>query len=158
MSVMGRRWSPVVLLLCATVDVASANSEDLYERLWPEMPNSTRLTLSQQITDQLTELGNTVGHHVNTLSNDAIALGFDGRRRRAKVRLGLEDTPDSYLTFKIAGDVHFTHGVARVAARLDIGVAGYVLHLELPDVEMAPASYRGERGVEIRIPLFKRSF
>lgn len=144
--------------MCATVEVASANSDDLYERLWPEMPNSTRLTLSQQITDQLTELGNTVGHHVNTLSNDAIALGFDGRRRRAKVRLGLEDTPDRYLTFKLAGDVHFTHGVARVAARLDIGIAGHVLHLELPDIEMAPASYRGERGVEIRVPLFRRTF
>lgn len=148
----------MLLLVCATVDVASANSDDLYERLWPEMPNSTRLTLSQQITDQLTELGNTVGQHVNTLSNDAIALGFDGRRRRAKIRLGLEDTPDRYLTFKLAGDVHFTHGVARVVARLDIGIAGHVLHLELPDIEMAPASYRGERGVEIRVPLFRRTF
>ncbi len=37
---MGRRWGPVLLLVCATVDVASANSDDLYERLWPEMPNS----------------------------------------------------------------------------------------------------------------------
>ena len=158
MFAMRRRWGPVLLLVCATVDVAAANDEDLYDRLWPEMPNSTRLTLSQQITDQLTELGNSVGHHVNMLSNDAIALGFDGRRRRAKVRLGLEDTPDRYLTFRLAGDVHFTQGVARVAARLDIGVAGYVLHLELPDIEMAPASYRGERGVEIRVPLWKRSF
>lgn len=158
MLVMGRRGGLSVLLLCAAVDVAAANDEDLYDRLWPEMPNSTRLTLSQQITDQLTELGNTVGHHVNTLSNDAIALGFDGRRRRAKVRLGLEDRPDQYLTFKLAGDVHFTHGVARVAARLVIGIAGRVLHLELPDIEMAPASFRGERGVEIRVPLFRRSF
>lgn len=154
---MGCRWGSV-LVLCALTDVAAANSDDLYERLWPEMPNSTRLTLSQQITDQLTELGNTVGHHVNTLSNDAIALDFDGRRRRAKVRLGLAEGPDRYLTFKIAGDVHFTHGVARAKVRLDLGVAGHVLHLELPDVEMAPAEYRGERGVEIRLPLFKREF
>ncbi|MBA3455008.1 MAG: hypothetical protein H0T42_18105 [Deltaproteobacteria bacterium] len=154
---MGRRWGSL-LVVCALVDVAAANDQDLYERLWPETPNSTRLTLSQQITDQLTVLGNTVGHHVNTLSNDAIALGFDGRRRRAKVRLGLDDRHDRYLTFKLAGDVHFTHGVARVAARIDIGIAGHVLHLELPDVEMAPVAYRGERGVEIRVPLFKRSF
>lgn len=158
MTEMRRRWSPVLLALCAMVDVAAANDDDLYERLWPEMPNSTRLTLSQQITDQLTVLGNTVGYHVNTLSNDAIALGFDGRRRRAKIRLGLEDRPDQYLTFRLAGDVHFTQGVARVAARLDIGVAGHVLHLEFPDIEMAPASYRGDRGVEIRVPLFKRTF
>ena len=118
MTEMRRRWSPVLLALCAMVDVAAANDDDLYERLWPEMPNSTRLTLSQQITDQLTVLGNTVGYHVNTLSNDAIALGFDGRRRRAKIRLGLEDRPDQYLTFRLAGDVHFTQGVAESPRRL----------------------------------------
>ena len=156
MSGMGRT-SGSVLVLCALTSAAAAN-DDLYERLWPEMPTSTRLTLSQQITDQLTELGNTVGYHVNTLSHEVIALGFDGRRRRAKIRLGLADGPDSYLTFKLAGDVHFTHGVARARIRLDVGVAGHVLQLELPDVEMAPAEYRGERGVEIRLPLFKREF
>ena len=74
------------------------------------------------------------------------------------MRLGLEDKPGSYLTFRIAGDVHFTQGVARAKIRLDIGVAGRVLHLDLPDVEMAPAEYHGDRGVEIRVPLFKREF
>ena len=147
-----------MLLLCSMGDVAAANNDDLYDRLWPEMPNSTRLTLSMQITDSLTELGNIVGQHVNTLSNEMIALDFDGRHRRAKVRLGLADGPDRYLTFKIAGDVHFTQGVARAKVRLDIGVAGHVLQLDLPDVEMAPAEYHGDRGVEIRVPLFKREF
>lgn len=154
---MGCRWGSV-LLLCAMADVAAANSEDLYNRLWPEMPSSTRLTLSQQIQDQLTELGNTLGHHVNALSNDSIAFGFDGRRRRATVRLGLEDSPDSYVTFKIAGDVHFTEGVARARVRVDVGVAGHVVHIEVPDFEMAPTEYHGERGVEIRVPLYKRVF
>jgi hypothetical protein len=146
----------VVVVLCTMPHVAAA--EDLYERLWPEAPNSTRLTLSQQITDQLTELGNVVGSHVTVLSNETIALNFDGRRRRARIRLGLTDDGNRYLTFKLASDVHFTQGMARFSTQIEVGVAGRVLHLELPDVEMAPSEYHGERGVMVRVPLFKRTF
>lgn len=147
------------MITCALADVAAAEEDHcpLYERLWPSLPAATRLTLSQQITDELTELGNTLGQHLDTLSNDLLVLQFDGRRRRARIRLGSTES-DRYLTFKVAGDVHFTHGVARIRATLDLGVAGHVVSLELPDVEMAPASYRGERGVEIRLPLFRRNF
>lgn len=138
---------------------ASARAEDhaLYERLWPEVPTGTRLTLSQQITDQLTELGNTLGHHLDVLSSELVGVRFDGRKRRARLRFG-STTSERYLTFKLAGDVHFTEGVARVQAQLHVGIAGHIMELELPDFEMAPASYRGERGVEIRLPLFKRQF
>lgn len=144
-------------MLCAMAELAVADDHARYERLWPEVPTATRLTLSQQITDQLTVLGNTIGHHLDVLSNELVGLRFDGRRRRARVRLG-SDAPDGYLTFKLASEVHFTHGVARVSARLDLGVGDHVLALELPDFEMAPASYRDERGVEIRLPLFTQSF
>lgn len=146
----------VLGLVCATTQVAAA--EDLYERLWPELPSHDGLTLSQQITDQLTELGNVVGTHVTTLSKETIALNFDGRRRRAKIRLGLTDEGNRYLTFKLASDVHFTQGIARFSTRIDVGVAGRVLHLELPEFEMAPSEYHGERGVLVRVPLFKRTF
>lgn len=152
-----RSIGAVVAVLLGSTGTAAANDQALYERLWPEVPNSTRLTLSQQITDQLTELGNTVGHHMNVLSNEMLAMQFDGRRRRARVRFGSGNT-ESYLTFNVAGDVHFTQGVARVQAKIDLGIAGHIVSLELPDFEMAPASYRGERGVEIRVPLYKRTF
>ena len=152
---MGWRWGSL-LVLCAMGDVASANSDDLYERLWPEMPNSTRLTLSQQITDQLTELGNTIGGHMNVLSNEMLSMTFDGRRRRAFVRLGGGDS--RYLEFKLASDVQFAEGKAKINTRIDLAIAGHAMELELPEMEMVPASYRGERGVEVRLPLFKRSF
>jgi len=41
---------------------------------------------------------------------------------------------------------------------LQLGIAGRSLDLELLALEMAPAEYRGERGVEIRVPLLRRSF
>lgn len=152
-----RSIGAVVAVLLASTSVAAADDHALYEQLWPEVPTSTRLTMSQQITDQLTELGNTVGHHMNVLSNEMLMMQFDGRRRRAHVRLGINSLND-HLTFSFAGDVHFTQGVARVQATLDVGIAGHVVSLEIPDFEMAPASYRGERGVEIRVPLYKRTF
>ena len=42
--------------------------------------------------------------------------------------------------------------------RLDVAVAGRALRLDLPDLEMVPAELHGERGVELRLPLFKRTF
>jgi len=147
-----------VCSLFASAAPAHANDDSLYDRLWPDAPVSGRLTLSQQITDQLTELGNTVGQHMSALSHDTLTLTFDGRRRRAKIRLGLADDGTRFLVLRLDGDVHFTQGVARVAATLDVGIAGHVVQLELPAIDLAPASSRGERGVETRLPLFKRTF
>jgi hypothetical protein len=154
----------VALLACAAAMASSAvlptsaaaDEGSLYERLWPEVPDGQRLTLSQQLTDQLTLLGNTLGYHLDVLSKETLSLRFDGRRRRAYVRLGAGDA--QYLTFRLASDVHFTQGLARVTTRVDLGIAGRALHIELPDVEMTPTEFHGERGVVVRLPLFRRSF
>ncbi|MDX2089196.1 MAG: hypothetical protein SFX73_15175 [Kofleriaceae bacterium] len=145
----------VVVAAFVLPDVARA--DDLYDRLWPQLPLGGGLTLSQQITDQLTELGNTLGTHLDLLSHGELGLQVDGRRRRARVRLGSTDT-ERYLVFRLASDIHFTQGVARVRARLDLGIGDHIVALELPDFEMAPTEYRGERGVVIRVPLFRREF
>lgn len=150
-------------LVCAVAGVLAASSSahaddnSLYDRLWPEAPISNRLTLSQEIADAFTELGNTVNQHFGELSDGRFGLTFDGRRRRAFVRIDATTT-ERYLVFHFSSDVHFTQGVARITAKLQLGIAGHVLDLELPDLEMAPAEYRGDRGVEIRLPLFKRTF
>ena len=85
-----------------------------------------------------------------------LSLRFDGRRRRAYVRLGGGNA--QYLTFRLASDVHFTQGLARVRLRVDLGIAGRALRLQLPDVEMTPTEFQGERGVVVRLPLFRRNF
>jgi len=121
---------------------------------WGDVPQQHRLKLSVQITDGLTELGNLIGSSMNDLSNDMLGLQFDGRRRRAKLRLGTGE--GSFLRFKLESDWHFTQGKARVAAKLQLGIGSHQWNIELPDMEMVPASYRGERGVEVRVPLFER--
>jgi len=139
----------------ASADDATSSCA-LYDRLWPQAPQSGRLSMSQQLTDYFTELGNTIGGHVDVLSNDMIGMRFDGRRRRAFVRVGMVES--QYLTFRIASDVQFTQGLARITTRVDLVVAGRNLHLELPEVEMLPTEYHGDRGVQVRLPLFKRTF
>lgn len=146
-------------LLVAMASPAGADDTSLYERLWPSVPRGRGLSLEQQITDHLTTMGNTLGYHLDQLSNDVLALTFDGRRRLAKIRFGTHGSENErYLTFRVDSDVHFTDGMAKVTARLELGIAGHLVHVDLPDFEMVPAEYRGDRGVEIRLPLLKRSF
>lgn len=135
---------------------AAQAEKDLYDRLWPRAPEAHHLTLSEQITDQLTELGNFMGEHMNVLSHDMLSMTFDGRRRRAFFRIGGGDA--RYLELTLASDVQFFDGRASINTRIDLSIAGRQLQLELPEMEMVPASYRGERGVEVRVPLFRRTF
>lgn len=144
-----------LFVLVVSTTSASADS-DLYDRLWPRVPEGRNLKLSDQITDQLTELGNFMGEHMNVLSHDVLSMTFDGRRRRAYLRVGGGDA--RFLEFKLASDVYFYDGKAQINARIDLTIAGNKMQLELPEMEMVPASYRGERGVEVRLPIFKRNF
>ncbi len=151
-----RRVGAALVVLLALTSPAAADEPTLYDRLWPRVPDSQQATMSQQIADQLTELGNQLGYHLDQLSSEMLALRFDGRRRKAFVRLGGGN--EQYLNFKLASDVHFTEGVARISAKVDLTFRGKNFKLTLPDVEMLPASSRGDRGVEVRIPIFRRRF
>jgi hypothetical protein len=145
------------LIVLATATSAHAGDGDLQLALsdrWRDVPPSQRLKLSQQITDERTELGNFIGTHVNVLSDDILMMKFDGRRRYARIRFGTGE--GQYLRFKFDSDWYFTQGKARVLSRVDLGIGDHQFHLELPDIDMVPASYRGDRGVEIRLPLFER--
>ncbi len=147
----------MLIVVCGLAPVAHA--DDLQIALadrWRDVPAGHHLKLSQQITDELAELGNFIGTHVNVLSDDLLGMTFDGRSRYARIRLGTNE--GSLLRLQFDSDWHFTQGKARIHARLDLGLGDHQFHLELPDMEMAPASYRGERGVEIRLPLFERSW
>jgi hypothetical protein len=135
---------------------ASADDLHLYDRMWPSVPTARQLTMGEQLTDAMTELGNTLGYHLDQLSNDMLALRFDGRQRRARVKFGMVDS--EVATFAFDSVVHFSDGMAQITAQLDVGIAGHVVHLELPDIEMLPAEYHGERGVELRVPLYRYYF
>jgi hypothetical protein len=146
-----------IAVTLAQLSIAGADNGDIQLALadrWREVPPSQRLKLSQQITDELTELGNFLGTHINVLSDDILAMKFDGRNRYARIRLGTGE--GEHLRFRLDSDWYFTQGKARVQARLAIGIGVHQIDLELPDIDMVPASYRGERGVEIRLPIYER--
>ena len=134
---------------------AAADPSSLAER-WPSVPVGHALSLEDQITDRLTQLGNELGRHLDLLSHDMFQLRVDGHRRRAFVRLGGGN--DDQLAVRLAGDIQFEDINARVDARIDLCFHGHMMHLELPTFEMSPAAYRGDYGVELRLPLFVRKF
>lgn len=129
----------------------------LNERLWYRAPLRRQRALSDQIVDELTDLGNQLGYHLDVLSMDLLALRVDGRRRRVHFGVGAGERR-GYLAFRLGSDFHFIDGVAKVTTRIDLCIAGQDLNLELPEVEVAPTSYRGERGVEVRLPILQKRF
>lgn len=135
---------------------ASADTAVLLASRWPSVPEGHALSLEDQITDRLTEIGNALGHHLDLLSHDTFQLRVDARRRRAHLRIGAGDSEG--LALRLDGDIQFEDLNAHVCARLDLALRGHALRLELPAFEMSPVSYRGDHGVELRVPLFVQQF
>jgi hypothetical protein len=135
---------------------ATAEPTELLAHRWPSVPDGHGLSLEDQITDRLTQLGNALGRHLDLLSHDTFQLSVDGRHRHAHVRVGAGDA--GLLAVRFDGDIQFDDINAHVHARIDLGFHGHALHLELPDFEMSPTEYRGDYGVELRLPLFVRKF
>jgi len=122
---------------------------------WPSIPEDHGLSLEDQITDRLTELGNQLGHHLDLVTHDMFQLRVDGRRRSAHVRIG---GGNETVALAVDGDIQFDDANAHVQCRLALALRGHAVSLELPPFEMSPASYRGDHGVELRLPLFVQRF
>ena len=144
-----RRGSVVMASLAAMTAAAGA---DPFEPP-PSVPKGR--TYSELIARQLTVLGEGVDGHLGALTLDAVKFRIDGRQRRAKLRLAGESR---FLSLTVEGDVHFRRGAAEVDAKIDLMVGGHAVHFELPDFEVMPRSYLGERYVEVRVPLIRGSF
>lgn len=147
------------LTACAILAAsASAGAEpDLaLSTRWPNIPDRHGLSLQDQITDRLTEIGNTLGEHLDLLSADMFQLKVDGRRRHARIRLGAGrmDT----LAFQLDCGIQFQDLNAHVDAHLDLGFDGHLLRLELPEFQVQPAEYRGDYGVQVEVPVFVQRF
>jgi hypothetical protein len=150
---VGGRIALATLIASSIAGTASAD-DLLLDARWPGMAADGGTSLEQQITDHLTDLGNELGTHMHVLSHEVIGLKVDGRARRARFRLTAGDA--HYLSLDLDSDWLFSNGKARIAAKVDLGVAGRVLHVELPDMEMIPDSYHGSQLVQINVPLLER--
>jgi hypothetical protein len=120
----------------------------------PIMPRVGR-TYSERIADELTLLGDTIDGHLGPLTLDSVKFRVDGRARRAQLRLAGETR---YLSMTIQSDVHFQRGAADVATVVDLRVVGHAVRFELPQFQVAPQSYLGERYVEVRVPIIRGTF
>jgi len=138
--------------------VASADRADAtciaLDAAFPRLPEVQKASMGQRLQDELSEVGNQLGHHMNVLSNDVLSFQFDVRARRAKVRVGAGD--DRYARFAVATDVTFTQQLARVEATVDFAIEGHRYKLELPAFELMPQSYQGDRVVVLLVPVVER--
>ena len=94
--------------------------------------------------------------HVDLLTYDLLHVRVDAEHRAAKIAVGGGDK--RLVKLRVAGDVEVVDGTARIHSRLAFGIGGKQIDLRLPNVDVAATSYRGERGVEVRLPLVRRSF
>ena len=152
---MGRFTFVVMLLGMSSVALAD-DSDTTLDHRWPTLPEDHSISLEDQITDHLTELGNMIGGHMNVLSDHLLALRVDGRHNRARLLLGGGDT--HYLTFKIDSDWLFSDGKAHVNARVELGLAGHHMELKLPDMEVIPDNYHGQDLVQVNVSVLERRF
>lgn len=143
-----------VLLLAFLFGARLANAES-YEGRWPSVPADAGPTLSERVMDQLTAFAVRFDRELDVLTVDLVSLRLDPRGRGCKVRVG---GGDRRLALRVAGDVRVEDGTAQIHARIELAVAGQAVRVNLPRIEMAATSYRGERGVEVRVPLLRRSF
>jgi len=146
----------VFAVLVTTGRLAAAEPAVLLGDRWPSVPEGHGLSLEDQITDRLTQLGNELGRHLDLLSHDMFQLTVDGRHRHAHLRVGGGNP--GVLAFQVDSEIQFDDINAHVHARIDLGLHGHSVSLELPTFEMSPTEYHGDYGVELKLPLFVRKF
>jgi hypothetical protein len=150
-----RGWVVVAGVIAATTHAARAD-ERLEDR-WPAVPPSHQLKLDDRIADRISELGNQAMGHVDLLSHGLIRLHFDARGGRAWFGVGGGNA--RYLAFRLDTDWFFAaDGVAHVHARVDLGIAGHRMHLELPQMDVSGDSYHNAQLVQVNVPLLSRHF
>ena len=153
MTLVGRTGLTLAMVLLAAT---TASADDALSSRWPSVPKDTLPPIEDVMIDHLSDIGNHVGDRLDELSHDLIGLHVDGRGQRARLRLGGGNP--HYLTFKLDSDWLFSDGKARVNARLELGLAGHVLDLKLPAMDLSQDSYHGVQLVQVNVPLLERRF
>ncbi|HEX5060788.1 MAG TPA: hypothetical protein VFV99_15575 [Kofleriaceae bacterium] len=115
------------------------------------------LPATGKMVDKVVEMTNQFfDQHVDLLTHDMLYVRVDAEHRAAKIAVGGGDA--HLMKLRFAGNVEVVDGTARIHSRLALGLGGKQLDLRLPNIDVSAASYRGERGVEVRLPLLRRSF
>lgn len=126
------------------------------DRLLEAPTIARRPGMGARLLEGMTLLGDELDLHLSTLTGDMVRLKFDFARKQGKFKVGGGDR--ELLLFKVDGDVEVHGSIARVRSRIDLGLGGEALHLELPEFELATQTVAGERAVELRLPVFEGRF
>jgi hypothetical protein len=153
----GEGMRNALVLLASLASLGRTAEADSFDRRWPELPEQQEVELGKVVAERLVDAGNRFfASHVDLLSHDILKVRIDGERKAAKVGVGAGYR--SFLALRVAGDVEVVDGTARISSRLAVALAGKQLSVRLPAVDVAATEYKGERGVELRLPLVRRQF
>jgi hypothetical protein len=111
---------------------------------------------SWRLAEKMTLAGDELGLHLRAVTFNSIDVNFDGHKRIAHLRLQAGEAKK--VALGIDGDVAFKKGYARVNATVHLGMAGKIWRLELPEFDMVPRSWDGNRYVELRLPVIDLRF
>jgi hypothetical protein len=171
---MGRALAGAIALAIGLVLAAPAGAEPVRGSLDPthsvarvvEAPVSGTLpTLEEmeagpkwswRLAEKMTLAGDELGLHLRAITFNSIDMNFDGHKRIAHLRMQAGEAKK--VALGIDSDVAFKSGYARVNATLKLGVAGKTWQLELPEFDMVPRSWDGQRYVEVRLPVIDFKF
>jgi hypothetical protein len=144
------RWAVALAVVAAMALTARADK-------LTEVPDpGPTLSLKTRLTKNFTLLSNEMGLHLKNLSGELIDMKFDIGGRRAKINLGGGD--DERLKLRVNSNVVMRGKIARVSAKVDLGLFGDRFQLELPDFEIVPQTLDGRSWVEFRVPLIEGTF
>ena len=159
MRLLGGALAALALLVVGTADAdADLDGADITKlQLEAELRSSSaaKKSLGRHVTDKLTLWGNEVGGHVNLLTLDMVDMRFNARKRRAAIRVG---ALAERLGLQINGDIKVRSNVARVKSSIALGLNGRSFRLDLPVFEVVSQNVRGERSVELRLPIIEGRF
>ncbi len=121
-----------------------------------ELPEPVaRVSLKDRVTKNLTLMSNEMGLHMKNLTGDMVDMTFDVKARKARLKL---NAGSESLSLNLDSKVVMHGKIARVSTTLDLGLFGDTLSLDLPDFELVPQSWQGQRWVEFRVSIIEGRF
>ena len=111
---------------------------------------------SWRLAEKMTIAGDELGLHLRAITFNSLDMNFDGHKRIAHLRMQAGEAKK--VALGIDSDVAFKSGYARVNATIKFGVAGRTWQLDVPEFDVMPRSWNGERYVEVRLPVVDLKF
>jgi hypothetical protein len=143
--------APLLTLLALVLAGSAAHANPR-----PDASSREDATFGKRVLENVVDATNGFfEHNIDRLSHDMVVIRVDAEHQRAKLAVG---AGLAGINLHIASNVTVVDGTARVSPRVALAVAGKSVDLKLPTVDVAATEYHGERGVELRLPLLRRTF